>query len=61
MQSLKWAMRDAELLLQSGKVKTVLVGCHDESTPLFNSLLKRIGLAEQPAIHSIAMVLSCGE
>ena len=61
MQSLKWAMRDAELLLQSGKVKTVLVGCHDESTPLFNSLLKRIGLAEQPAIHSIVMVLSCGE
>ena len=61
MQSLKWAMRDAELLLQSGKVKTVLVGCHDESTPLFNSLLKRIGLAAEPAIHSIAMVLSCGE
>ena len=60
-QSLEWAILDAKLLLQSGKVKTVLVGCHDESTPLFNSLLKRIGLAEQPAIHSIAMVLSCGE
>ena len=59
--SLSWALRDAEMLLKEGKVKTVLVGCHDESTPLFNSLLKRDGAEEQPSIHAIAMVLSCGE
>lgn len=59
--SLSWALRDAEMLLKEGKAKTVLVGCHDESTPLFNSLLKRDGAEEQPSIHAIAMVLSCGE
>lgn len=59
--SLAWAMRDAELLLRSGKCKTVLVGCHDETTPLFRSLMQRLGEPEQPAVHSIAMVLTCGE
>lgn len=59
--SMEWAMRDAELLLRSGKVKNVLVGCHDESTPLFNSLLERSGQAALPAIHSVAMVLTIGE
>ena len=59
--SLKWAIRDAELLLRSGKVKNVLVGCHDESTPLFNSLLERSGQATLPAVHSIAMVLMVGD
>lgn len=56
--SLEWALHDAELLLRSGKVKNVLVGCHDESTPLFNSLLERRGEAPLPAIHSIAMVVT---
>ena len=60
-ESLSWALRDAEMLLKEGKAKTVLVGCHDESTPLFNSLLKRDGAEELPAIHAVAMVLSCGE
>lgn len=59
--SLEWAIRDAELLLRSGKVKNVLVGCHDESTPLFNTLLEKSGEKPLPSIHSIAMVLSCGE
>ena len=52
---------DAEMLIKEGKARTVLVGCHDESTHLFNSLLKRDGAEEFPFIHSIAMVLSCGE
>ena len=60
-RSLEWAMRDAEMLLLTGKAKTVLVGCHDESTDSFNSLLQKAGLEPQPKIHSIAMVLSCGE
>lgn len=59
--SLEWAIRDAELLLRSGKVKNVLVGCHDESTPLFNTLLEKDGEKPQPSVHSVAMVLSCGE
>ena len=52
--SLEWAIRDAELLLRSGKVKNVLVGCHDESTPLFNTLLEKGGEKPLPSIHSIA-------
>ena len=59
--SLEWAIRDAELLLRSGKVKNVLVGCHDESTPLFNSLLEKGGETPLPSVQSVAMVLSCGE
>lgn len=59
--SLKWAIRDAELLLRSGKVKNVLVGCHDESTSLFNTLLENVGEKPLPSVHSVAMVLSCGE
>ncbi len=59
--SLEWAVRDAESLLRSGKVRNVLVGCHDESTPLFNSLLEKGGETPWPSVHSVAMVLSCGE
>ncbi len=59
--SLDWAIRDAKLLLRSGKVKNVLVGCHDESAPSFNSLLEKAGEEPLPDVHSIAMVLSCGE
>lgn len=56
--SLEWALRDARLLLKSGRVTNVLVGCHDESTPLFNDLLLRSGQSLVPAIHSVAMVLT---
>lgn len=60
-QSLAWAIRDAEMLLKSGMAKNVLVGLHEESTPKFNSLLEAVGKTALPNIHSIAMVLSCGE
>lgn len=59
-QSLDWAVRDAEWLLRSGACKRVLVGCHDETTPLFSALMKQKG-EEFPSICSISMVLSCGE
>lgn len=59
-QSLDWAVRDAEWLLRSGACKRVLVGCHDETTPLFSALMKQKG-EEFPSIRSISMVLSCGE
>ena len=55
--SLEWALRDAHLLLQSGRYKTVLVGCHDETTPLYRSLMERLGIHDLPDIHSIAIVL----
>lgn len=60
-RSLEWAVRDACMLLKSEKCKTVLVGSHDESTPLFNALRQRIGWQPLPSVHSLAMVLSCGK
>ena len=60
-RSLEWALRDARLLLQSGRYKTVLVGCHDETTPLYRSLMDRLGVTNLPSIHSIAMVFSRNE
>jgi 3-oxoacyl-(acyl-carrier-protein) synthase len=59
--SFDWAMRDAELLLKSGKCKTVLVGCHDESTPFYRQLMQRLGYDEIPSVNSKAIVLSCGK
>lgn len=59
--SMEWALHDAELLLKSGKCKTVLVGCHDESTPLFRHVMERLGYPSVPVIKSKAIVLSCGE
>lgn len=59
--SLKWALRDAELLLRGGKCKTVLVGCHDETTPMYRELLYRMGEQEQSVIKSTSIVLTCGE
>ena len=59
--SFDWAMRDAELLLKSGKCKTVLVGCHDESTPFYRQLMERLGFDNIPSVNSKAIVLSCGK
>ena len=56
--SLEWAKRDAEYLLRTGQVKNVLVGCHDESTELFNGMLERLGKDPLPSIHSVSMVLT---
>jgi 3-oxoacyl-(acyl-carrier-protein) synthase len=71
-KSLEWALRDAQILLATGKAKTVLVGLHEELTPFWNSLLSRVikplnsqfSVLSSPAdynIHSIAMVLTCGK
>lgn len=56
--SLQCAVEDARLLLRSGKCKTVLVGCHDETTPLFASLLRKHGDGIATAIKSTAIVLT---
>ena len=65
-QSLEWALRDARRLIETGKCKNVLVGCHDETTPLYRDLMKRAsadvfwsdGEKCQSSIHSIAIVLT---
>ncbi len=61
LDSLAWALRDAQLLLESGKVRNVLVGCHDESAKEFNALREKAGQAPMLDVHSVAMVLTCGE
>lgn len=57
-KSLDWALYKAHLLLRSGRCKTVLVGCHDESTPLYNSFLCQMGHKELPDVRSTAIVLT---
>ena len=59
-QSMEWAMRDARRLLESGRCRTVLVGCHDETTELFRLMMRLLGHEDLPAISSKAIVMSCG-
>lgn len=59
--SMDWALRDANQLLKSGKCKTVLVGCHDETTPLYRQMMERLGHHNLQSIHSLAFVLTCGK
>ena len=54
--SMKWALRDAERLIRMGKAKTVLVGCHDESAPLFQRFYDYLNLSV-PQIYSRSVVL----
>ena len=54
--SMKWALRDAERLIRMGKAKTVLVGCHDESSPLFQSFYDYLNISI-PQIYSRSVVL----
>ena len=54
--SMKWALRDAGRLIRMGKAKTVLVGCHDESSPLFQSFYEYLNLSI-PHIYSRSVVL----
>lgn len=56
-KSLEWALRDARRLIATGKAETVLVGMHDEATPLFRSLFQRMNLPEPPALFSRAIIL----
>ncbi len=59
--SLRWALLDAELLLRSGQAKTVLVGLHDETTPLYRQVLAQLGIYDLKPLHAIAIVLTCGD
>lgn len=55
--SLEWALRDARRLIASGEAKTVLVGCHDEATPTFQELSRRMGKPVPPMLCSKSMVM----
>lgn len=57
--SFAWALRDARRLIESGKVKTVLVGCHDEATPTFQDFFRRQGKPVPPTLYSKSIVLGC--
>ena len=56
--SLEWALRDARRLIETGKAKTVLVGYHDEATPMFQEFCRRMGKPVPKEIYSRSMVLS---
>ena len=60
-KSMEWAMRDARRLIATNKAKSVLVGFHDELTPLFQSLLERMGEPIPPVLFSQAVVLLANE
>lgn len=55
--SLEWALRDARRLIASGEAKTVLVGCHDEATPTFQELSRRMGKPVPLMLYSKSMVM----
>ena len=57
-ESFKWAMRDAERLIQTGKASTVLVGSFDESTPSFSMIAQRSGEPVPQEIYAKAIVLT---
>lgn len=56
-ESFDWAMRDAVRLIQTGKVKSVLVGSFDESTPSFSMIAERSGEEKPQDIFAKAVVL----
>lgn len=55
--SLAWALRDARRLIATGKARTVLVGCHDEATPLFQDICRRMNMEPPRELYSRSMVL----
>ncbi len=55
--SMKWAMRDAERLIKTGKAKSVLVGSFDESTSILNSFAERSGRDIPAEIYAKSIVM----
>ncbi len=56
--SLRWALADARRLLQSGQCQNVLVGLHEETTPLYRTLMQRLGVAVGRPQRSLSIVLT---
>lgn len=55
--SWEWAMRHARRLIETGEAMTVLVGVHDEASPLIGDMIRRAGLEPVPEIYSRSVVL----
>lgn len=59
-QSLSCAMRYAALAISMGYIDNALVGCHDEYTPLFCDMLKRLTGKDIPeGEYSTSLILTC--
>lgn len=56
-QSWDDALADARRLITTGRARSVLVGLHDESTPLFSSFMSSIGVELPPMLYSRSLVL----
>lgn len=57
--SLACALRDAALAIAMGYIDNALVGCHDEYTPLFSDMLRRLTGKDMPeGEYSTSMVLT---
>ncbi|MDR1197769.1 MAG: beta-ketoacyl synthase chain length factor [Prevotellaceae bacterium] len=61
--SFECALQDAFLQMQSGKIQNALVGAHDEMTPAYFTLLKKVGYLGQSnqtfaGESAVAMMLS---
>lgn len=55
--SLRWALRDAKRLIETGKARTVLVGLHDEATPTLQNIFRRMGKPVPPRLYSRSIIL----
>ncbi|MGI6222408.1 MAG: beta-ketoacyl synthase N-terminal-like domain-containing protein [Prevotella sp.] len=60
-ESKDWALLAARMLIASGRCRNVLVGIHDESTPLLRDALQRLGKEPPKDIHSESILLTCGK
>jgi len=59
-KSFELAMRDAERLIKTGKANSVLVGYHEESSPLYQDFARRQGRPIPELIYSKSIVLVRG-
>lgn len=58
-KSLSCSLRDAAMQIALGNIDNALVGCHDESTPLFSDMFKRLtGEYIVPGEYSTSIVLT---
>ena len=57
-ESLDKALRDAKMLLESGKCKNVLVGLHEETTEKYRALMQKNGVTDLKSIYSLSLVLT---
>ncbi len=55
--SMKWAMRDAERLIATGKAATVLVVEFDEATPALSEAMRKSNLAEPKELFARSVIL----